>query len=208
MNDPLPTQPTLPPPQPPSGCRKRVQSQIITSGKRTERSFRRNSTEYCLLAATLGCTANDEEHYRSVLREAQDEEAAKNDRRADAALLKQAAVERVSSAKEVALERLSDSSLHNFVKRVSSRRAISPLACLFDFVAHTSMHVSDVFCSDPGGSLVMSTCLLDCKLFWFGSARLSSRRRGTRSLRDDWSFRITLTTTTVLIISPFSQVST
>jgi len=144
---------------------KRVQSQIITSGKRTERSFRRNSTEYCLLAATLGCTANDDEHYRSVVRKAQDEETVKNDRRADAALLKQAAVERVSSAKEVALERLSDSSLHNFVKRVSSRRAISPLACLFDFVAHTSMHVSDVFCSDPGGSLVMSTCLLDCKLF-------------------------------------------
>jgi len=167
-----PPTPRLPSPAPPQRSRsrgsstegdttnkrvsKRVQSQIITSGKRTERSNRRNSTEYCLLAATLGCS-RDDENYRRMLQKAAEKEA-----EANRDIMKQASVERVSSAKEVALERLSDSSLHNFVERISSYQFISPFTCLFDFVAHASMHVSEVFSSDPSGSIVMSSCLLDC----------------------------------------------
>lgn len=163
---------SLPPPIPPQRSRsrgssnegditnkrvsKRVQSQIITSGKRAERSNRRNSVEYCLLAATLGCSRNDE-NYKNWVRQAEVRAA-----EADRDILKYACTERVSSAREVALERLNDSSLHNFVEHMSSRQFVYPLAFLFDFVSHVSLYLSEVFASDPGGSIVLSSCLLEC----------------------------------------------
>lgn len=38
---------------------RRVRSQLITSGKQTERKYKRSSVEYCLLAGVLSCTARN-----------------------------------------------------------------------------------------------------------------------------------------------------
>lgn len=153
---------------------KRVRSQIITSGKRAVRSNRRNSTEYCLLAATLGCTAEDAK-YKIFLQANYEYGTARsnvdtlNEVADSGVLLGKSAVpklskgERYASNKEDALERLRNWSLFSFVEKYSAQSAVSPLACLFRFVAHASLHVSRVFSCDPGGSLVMSSCLLDCK---------------------------------------------
>lgn len=164
-----------------TGCSKRVskrvRSQIISSGKRAERSSRRNSTEYCLLAATLGCTAENA-NYQRLLQTSDSSALQGSDSfcglvpaTVPAAQSKQSVGERFASDREDARERLGESSLSSFVESCALRRSLSPLACMFHFVAHASLHISHVFSCDPGGALVISSCLLDCKCEG-GKARL------------------------------------
>jgi hypothetical protein len=157
-----------------SRASKRVRSQIITSGKRAERSARRNSTEYCLLAATLGCTADDNA-YKEALEKGLDgvglprgEQHNKGDRQGPSPLRRSSLDSRRTSAdkppryREEARERLSESALSYFVERWSSRNS-PPLGILIGYVAHVSLHLDDVFSSDPGGSMVLASCLLECE---------------------------------------------
>jgi hypothetical protein len=37
-----------------------------------------------------------------------------------------------------------------------------PLELLFAFVAHVSLYNGDVFMTDPGGTMVLSSTLLEC----------------------------------------------
>jgi hypothetical protein len=151
-----------------SRASKRVRSQIITSGKRTERSARRNSTEYCLIAATLGCTADDN-HYQEIIEEGLDrggllrgEQQSQGDPLATSLGRRSSVVDRLPRHREEARERLSESALSYFVERWSSRNS-PPLGILFGFVAHVSLHLDDVFSSDPGGSMVLASCLMECE---------------------------------------------
>jgi hypothetical protein len=150
-----------------SRASKRVRSQIITSGKRAERSARRNSTEYCLLAATLGCTADDKV-YREALEKGLDgdglplgEQQNKGDRHGPPSL-RRGASDKSPRYREEARERISESALTSFVERWGARNS-PPLGILVGFVAHVSLHLDDVFSSDPGGSMVLASCLLECE---------------------------------------------
>jgi len=138
---------------------KRLRSQIITSGKRAERSTRRSSVEYCLLAATLGCTPDDEE-YQRIIQESLDASAEKGG--TPVPLPQKTAAEKPNLIKEEARERVSESSLKSFVMKWASQSA-TPLDVLFGFAAHASLNVGDVFSSDPGGAMVLSSCLMECK---------------------------------------------
>lgn len=133
---------------------KRVQSQIISSGKRTQRTLRRHSVEYCLLAATFGCTSSDPA-YRALLK----------------AGFSAMSTKQVTSNSNPASHQDSPTttqatttatmSLQDFV--LSCDVGITPLRCLFRFVANCSVEISTVVASDPGGALLVTSCLLDCK---------------------------------------------
>lgn len=156
---------------------KRVRSQIITSGKRAGRSARRSSTEYCLLAATLGCTADDEP-FKGALETAikwnqsfycgRDANGPSPVRRGSMGPLptRRGSMGKTPQHREEALERLSESALSVFVKRWSSCRS-PPMGILFGFVSHVSLHVGSVYSADPGGSMVLTTCLVECECFVF-----------------------------------------
>jgi hypothetical protein len=150
---------------------KRVQSQLISSGKRAERSHRRNSVEYCLLGAVLGCTV-DSAMYQRLRHQAAtaggsapviDSLCGVLPLSMSTNATKSSSLERfVQSDKEDTLERLSDSSMTSFLECCQSRGSLSPLNITFHFVAHVSIHVARVFSSDAHGALALSTCLLDC----------------------------------------------
>lgn len=149
-----------------SRASKRLRSQIITSGKRAERSSRRSSTEYCLLAATLGCTTDDK-RYREVQDTALDwemsislDKAAQRDTQGPSPS-RRGSLGKQTRHREEARERMGESALSVFVERWSSCDS-PPLGILFGFVSHVSLHVSDVFSSDPGGSMVLVSCLMEC----------------------------------------------
>jgi hypothetical protein len=145
---------------------KRVRSQIITSGKRAERSARRYSTEFCLLATILGCTADDPA-YERLLHTYKFGKSDSNDSETSlsvAPVKKQLLSEGHVSDKDDTIDQLNESSLCNFIKDCSSMTALSPLACIFRFVARVSIHASQVFTNDPAGAMGMCSNLMDCKL--------------------------------------------
>ena len=127
---------------------KRVQSQIINSGKRHQRSLRRHSTEYCLLAAVLGCTSSDPA-YRALLRASPTKDVSQFSQEG-------------SRPQPLAHKKSADVvSLRSFVEEDSM--GVAPLPCLFRFVAKCSEDIAKVVASDPGGALLVASCLLDCK---------------------------------------------
>jgi hypothetical protein len=176
---------------------KRVRSQIITSGKRAERTSRRTSTDYCLLAATMGCTPDDA-NYRLQQQQGDPVVVAAGRRQIDtaAATKRQLASFRhktsssttattatttanaINKLRQEAGERLSPASLTLFVQKWSNNHPTNsaindnnhssnnspPLALLFGFCAHASMHIAQVYASDfhYHGSVVLSSCLYDC----------------------------------------------
>jgi hypothetical protein len=74
--------------------------------------------------------------------------------------------EKLLRQQEEARERLGDSSLWFFIRRfggLTFDSLFTPLELLFSFVAHVSVHNGDVFMTDPGGSMVLSSTLLECE---------------------------------------------
>lgn len=143
---------------------KRLRSQIITSGKRAERSSRRNSIDYCLLAATLGWTVDDED-YKSHLDIATGSKKLSNEFQS-----RRLSMERMSRNSHDFQGKFGDLSLSNFVETWSKRS--SSLTLLLGFVAEVSMNSSRVYASDPAGSTMLTTCVLECKLLSGSTARI------------------------------------
>lgn len=155
---------------------KRVRSQQITSGKLAERSAKRNSVEFCFLASTLSCTS-DHNTYNSLLREAVVWESL--------VPVKYGACARVRSLisassiaerghvscpenqsqnrrRNEARERSGDGSLTSFIGCWNSKNS-GPLDVLYRFVSHVSLNVENVFSTDPGGMMVLASCVTDSK---------------------------------------------
>lgn len=147
---------------------KRLRSQLITSGKIADRESKRKSFDYCFLAATMSCTkAKHREDVKqfekdgrvSKLLQSQDIPASSEARRTFR--------NTSSNPKDVnhkeARERLGDSSLSAFVEGRSSRQNSGPMDLLIKYLAHISINVEDVFSSEPGGTMVLASCVLSCK---------------------------------------------
>lgn len=148
----------------------RLRSQLITEGKRSERSSRRSSTEYCLVSATLGCTP-DNKTYQQCDMDYFDWESHENNtpnsvmdksRRNVTGSSRMVTTDAMERQRREARERLSDASLSSFVNAWGTESA-TPVDVLFGFLAHVSIHIADVFASDPGGCMVLSSSLLECK---------------------------------------------
>lgn len=152
---------------------KRVRSQLITSGKRSERMYRRNSIEFCLLAATLGAPQRLERFARLRLRWGKivdrhdsDVPIAANEKN-NASWM----TTTTTTTGELAFQNGSASSLTSFIRwyfpqDVVDQRPLTPTACLFTMLAHISMHIDHVFSSETGGVASLTSCLLECKFIW------------------------------------------
>lgn len=145
---------------------KRVLSQLITSGKIADRKSKRNSVEFCFLAATLSCTKYEHrDNVKKLMRE--DKTIARlleggqlslNPNIRGYSLLSDA----TNRHRNEARERICDSSLSTFAERWSSRNS-GPMDMLVRYLGHVAINVEDVFSSDPGGSMVLTSCVLGCK---------------------------------------------
>ena len=150
---------------------KRLLTQQINSGKRSDREHRRNNLCYCLLTAVLGCSENDPV-YKRILEESRTiapldntglRQVAASRGATDDTVNRRAMVgssQSLSRQKEEARERISDASLLAFCHKWSS---FTPIQYLFGLLAHVSLHVHHVVSSDSSGSLVLSSVLLECK---------------------------------------------
>jgi len=154
-----------------SRASKRLRSQLINEGKRSERSHRRSSAGFCLLSATLGCTSADKA-YQELVQTGMNcwdhgddlilPEASQRSEPSGSASVRRGTIEKHRRQREEARERLSDSSLQAFVRSCGARSSAAPISILFAFVSHVSINVADVFSSDPGGSVVLSSSLAEC----------------------------------------------
>jgi hypothetical protein len=147
---------------------QRLRSQQITSGKKAERSAKRTSFEYCFLAATLSCTRED--HLESIkklegdesihqLLHGQDASRSPSNRKG---LSRIESSSPLDSIRQDARERLGDSSLSAFVERWSCRNS-GPMDLMMNYLVHVAINVEDVFANDPGGTVVLTSCILSCE---------------------------------------------
>jgi hypothetical protein len=147
---------------------KRVRSQLITSGKRNERCCRRKSTEFCFLAAILGCTTVDDTEFKRLLQSYHEQHSMRvaiGNPPLDVSThitVPMPARKNYVEKDDQKLEHWNESSsLYSFIRLSSSTLHLSPLATMFRFVAHASIHAAHVFTMDAS-LFDMPSHLLDC----------------------------------------------
>ncbi|KAL3790740.1 hypothetical protein HJC23_010019 [Cyclotella cryptica] len=140
---------------------KRVRSLMLTSEKESERQAKRSSVEYCFLAGTLSCTAQNplysriletEFHWeqlpvlKSCLKSLEEFSGSntKNDRNGE---------KRIDTA-----VRGTSYSLSNFISNVTKKNS-GPRHLLELFLVHVALNTADVFESSRGD---LTNCYLDC----------------------------------------------
>jgi hypothetical protein len=145
---------------------KRVQSQLITSGKLAERKAKRNSVEFCFLAAVLGCS-KDDETYKSMFKEELDWDDSlpgglqiRSLSSCDPSLMKAGPRQVRDNAGFQA--RLGDASLTAFVVQWSTKN-LGPMDVLSHYLGHVAMNVEEVFSVDPESAEVLTSCIAECE---------------------------------------------
>ena len=149
---------------------KRVLSKRITSGKNAERSAKRKSAEYCLVSAVFSCTSQHPVYSECLKQDNWWKESQTND-------CLPAGAESVSPAKKVgggsnmaylgpgdnsSLMGDLNSSLKAFVLRWSEKNS-GANDILVRFLMHVSWYIDDVFSSEAGDTVALSSCVLECK---------------------------------------------
>ena len=157
---------------------KRVQSQLITSGKRAERESKRKSVKFCLLASVLNCTG-DSDVYRNMLSHPLDWDTlggfVPSQIKEESGKISQ----KVGDNRQQAEERLGDSCLTTFINHWSGSNS-GPYDVLEEFVFHVAMHASEVFSGDASDSMILSNLFLEC-------IDLLSQRSGRRNkMEQSW----------------------
>ena len=154
---------------------KRVLSKRITSGKNAERSAKRKSAEYCLVSAVFSCTSQHPVFSECQKKDVWWKESQANDNLA-------ASADSMSPAKNVggasnmtflgpddSSSRMGDldSSLKAFCLRWSEKNS-GANDILVRFLLHVSWYIDDVFSSEAGDVVALSSCVLECKLLGTG----------------------------------------
>lgn len=157
---------------------QRLRSQQITSGKKAERASKRKSFDYCFLAATQARTTTE---FRAEIQSlttgnSQIQTLVAEDKRSELQKRKrtislEGSVDSVLQSRRDISGWSCDSSLSTFVEEFTGRNS-GPMGLLSSFLAHIAMHVEDVFTSDPGGTVVLSSCLTSCKYIIICCSRL------------------------------------
>jgi hypothetical protein len=171
---------------------KRLQTQLMTSGRRLERTQRRTSAEFCLVSATLGLCPESKTYVDAKRSSAWEswrmfdtvygedtamDSSQRSERISDSrfggghrTVRRGNLAEKLFMQQQEARERLGDSSLLSFVRKYGGSTSdvrFTPLEVLFGFVAHVSLHHSDVYMTDFGGSMVLTSTLIECTYFSF-----------------------------------------
>lgn len=77
-------------------------------------------------------------------------------------LRRQESSEALATKRREAKEPIGDSSLATFVERWSNHNS-GPMDLMMRYLIHVAMNAEDVFASDPGGTVVLTSCILSCK---------------------------------------------
>lgn len=156
---------------------KRVQSQLMSSGKQAERSAKRKSVEYCLISSIVPCTIDHPDYRRCVNKDinwdsllplyaysnmikamAKPTHNAKDDEsvnKGDNSLVGDGNRKLQCVSNDTA-------SMVTFMKRWSTANS-GARDMLQRFLAHISCHVSAVYESENGNTMVLTQCFMDCK---------------------------------------------
>ena len=151
-------------PTPGGRISKRVRSHMITTEKQAERKSKRSSVEYCLIAGTLSCTAQNPD-YTMLLN-------------ADLPLLVQC-IDNHPSLSQAHTDdsgwnssvRSSHSHINHFVLPTSlnefalkwSKQNSGPRELLEEFLIHISLNTRDVFETLLADKDSLSSCIIDCE---------------------------------------------
>jgi len=149
---------------------KRVLSKRITSGKNAERSAKRKSAEYCLVSAVFSCTSQHPVYSECLKKDAWWKESqTNNDLTAGTDL--DSPTKKVGGAGNTTFPAPRDnssligdldSSLESFLLGWS-RENSGANDVLIRFLLHVSWYIDDVFSSEAGGTVALSSCILECK---------------------------------------------
>lgn len=150
---------------------KRVLSKRITSGKNAERSAKRKSEEYCLVSAVFSCTTQhpvyseclkkdpwwNKSHVDDALASGADTESPSKKAGGPGTIAFPTSVrDSKSSFSDL------DSSLGAFALKWSGGNS-GANDVLFHFLLHVSWYIDDVFSSEAGDTVGLSSCVLECK---------------------------------------------
>ena len=160
---------------------KRVRSHIITTEKQAERKSKRSSVEYCLVAGTLSCTAQNP-HYIKLLNVDFDSEhlpVVAECMRTPHALSRSLLESCINSADSLDVSKIarssqlghtnqyiSQTSLSEFIRKWS-RHNSGPKDLLQEFLLHVSLNAKHVF--DGAVAESLSSCFIDCKFQVFAA---------------------------------------
>jgi hypothetical protein len=127
-----------------------------------ERFGKRQSFEYCFLAATSGCSADE---HKAALEAAKTEERIRRLLPRKEKVLKgqiQQSVASVIGKRRELQAPAADSSLSSFVEQWSGRNS-GPMDLVQKYLVHVATNVEDVFASDASGTVALTSCILSCK---------------------------------------------
>lgn len=140
---------------------KRVLSQLITSGKRSEREAKRGSVKHCLLASTLHCTSDEDLSRKVPIEDINWDTLYKSFLGSTQGLLKGAPENTAVQSEGATVDaRLGDSCLTAFINKWSTNNS-GPFDILQRYVTHVALNVVEVFQSDQD-SLALSSFIIDC----------------------------------------------
>jgi hypothetical protein len=148
---------------------KRVQSKRITSGKLAERKAKRNSVEFCFIAALFGCTKGDDKYQTALKEEIKWDEQAPGDLRIQSSLPQEGSPTKSTNKQQrdtAGIQaRLGDASLSTFVETWSAKNS-GPLDILSRYLSHIAMNVEQVFTVDSDNTLALPPFIIDCKFIF------------------------------------------
>lgn len=154
---------------------KRVQSQLITSGKQAERSAKRKSVEYCLFSSIIPCTT-DSPLYTHLVGECNWETlesfASLTNVWKDMGMkdisnvtMKNSSIKNIKVLGNVDTQ-TGKASLNDFISRWSELNT-GARDLLYKFLAYISCHIEEVCQNEQGGAMVLTSCISECKYFPF-----------------------------------------
>lgn len=148
---------------------QRLRSQQITSGKKAERLGKRQSFDYCFIAATTGTTI---EEFKGIIQDTNGDDSVRHllpgfDSMRSSANRRYYGGADPSSKRREAQDPIGESSLAAFVETWSKKNS-GPMDLMMQYLKHVAMNAEDVFASDPGGTVVLTSCILSCKYFILG----------------------------------------
>ena len=150
---------------------KRVQSQLITSGKQAERSAKRKSVEYCLFSSIIPCTT-DSPLYTHLVGECHWEKLGSF--ASITKIFNEMGMKDFSNVNTKSFSikntkvlvngdtRTSKASLNDFISRWSELNT-GALDLLYKFLAYISCHIEEVCQNEQGGAMVLTSCISECK---------------------------------------------
>lgn len=152
---------------------KRVQSQLLTSGKQAERNSKRNSVEYCLFSSIIPCTT-DSPIYKELLKDFDWDGLESfaslvkilNDIGTNPKNINETTLDKKNLKAKTKMQTGKKVSLNDFLSRWGKSNA-GARHLLQAFLVYVSCHIEDVFSEEQVDTTMLTSCISECKLSCF-----------------------------------------